>query len=114
MTDIASVNHSSVEQPVRVAAASQRAAVRRADSASSSARESDQVEVSALARFLSQLRDVPAVRQDLVDEVREQIDDGTYESDARIDGAIEKLLEEEPGLFEDLTAFFEDNASLIE
>jgi len=32
------------------------------------------------------------VRQDLIDRVRSEIESGTYETEARLDGAIDRLL----------------------
>jgi negative regulator of flagellin synthesis FlgM len=55
-------------------------------------RGSDRVEVSTAARLLSQLHQVPEVREDLVAEVRAQIEQGTYETPEKIDITIDKLL----------------------
>ncbi|MFA6046706.1 MAG: flagellar biosynthesis anti-sigma factor FlgM [Phycisphaerales bacterium] len=53
-------------------------------------RGTDQVEVSSVASYLSQLRDLP-VRQDLVDRVRAEIASGTYETPEKVDGAITEI-----------------------
>ncbi|MCA9300712.1 MAG: flagellar biosynthesis anti-sigma factor FlgM [Phycisphaerales bacterium] len=57
-------------------------------------RGSDQVEVSDVAYFLSRLRDMPDIRTDLVERIREEIANGTYETQERLDGAIDGLLED--------------------
>lgn len=54
----------------------------------------DHVEVSDMARYLAKLRQVPEVRQELIDRVREQIESGVYESPEKIDAAIEQMLRE--------------------
>ena len=56
----------------------------------SARRGADRVEVSSIARELSRMQD--PVRQDLIDRVRSEIESGTYETEARIDGAIDRLL----------------------
>ncbi len=58
------------------------------------ARGEDQVVLSDTAQLLSKLRELPDTRQDLVDRVRAAIADGTYESEDKVDAAIENLLED--------------------
>ena len=43
---------------------------------------------------MSQIHDIPDVRSHLVDEIRQQIMDGTYETPEKLQGAIDKLLDE--------------------
>ena len=47
-----------------------------------------------MAYFLSRLRDMPDIRTDLVERIREEIANGTYETQERLDGAIDGLLED--------------------
>lgn len=54
----------------------------------------DSVQVSATARLLGQLKDVPEVRQDLIDRVRAEIAGGTYETDEKLDATVEAILDE--------------------
>lgn len=54
-------------------------------------RGEDQVEVSDMAFFLSKLRELPEVRQELIDRVRAEIDSGGYETSEKIDWAIEQF-----------------------
>ena len=54
----------------------------------------DNVELSDHALFLSRTRDLPDVRQDLVDHVKAQIEAGTYDTPDRLDAAIDNLLED--------------------
>ncbi len=57
-------------------------------------RPSDRVELSERARYLSKLASLPSVRTDVVDRVKREIANGTYETDAKIDGAVQGVLDE--------------------
>ena len=57
-------------------------------------RGNDSVEVSAIGKYLSQLHELPAVRQDLVEKVRQQIADGSYDTPEKIDALMESLAED--------------------
>ena|SRR5688572_11553781 len=57
--------------------------------------QADRVELSDLARWLDSLRQLPEVRHDRVTQVRQQIADGTYDTDERFDQALERFLDEE-------------------
>jgi anti-sigma28 factor (negative regulator of flagellin synthesis) len=50
----------------------------------------DQVQVSNHARLLSKMRENP-VRTDLVNQVRSEIANGQYETEAKIDTAIDEM-----------------------
>lgn len=52
----------------------------------------DRVELSRHALLLDRLRQLPDVREDLVDEVRTAIGAGTYETDEKLTAAIVGLL----------------------
>jgi negative regulator of flagellin synthesis FlgM len=54
-------------------------------------RGNDRAEFSDAAQLLSRM---PDVRQDLVERVKAEIANGTYESDEKIDKAIDSLLED--------------------
>lgn len=54
----------------------------------------DRVEISSFARQLSELEQVKGVRSDLVENIRKQIQAGTYETPAKLDLAIDTLVEE--------------------
>jgi len=55
---------------------------------------SDELEISDVARLTELAREVPEIRQDRVASIRAQIAEGTYETDAKLDVAIERLLDE--------------------
>ena len=57
-------------------------------------RGSDSVELSSQARLLSKLKELPDIREGLVNSVRAQIDAGQYETDERLDTAINGLIED--------------------
>jgi negative regulator of flagellin synthesis FlgM len=58
------------------------------------ASSADRVDISQAAQLASQLADVPDVRQERIDAIRQAIADGTYETPARLDQALERLLDE--------------------
>ncbi len=54
----------------------------------------DRVELSRHALLLDRLRNLPGVREDLVQTVRQAIADGTYATDAKLDIAVQRMLDE--------------------
>lgn len=60
----------------------------------SSLAQADQLDISHEADLVSRVHDLPAIRQDRVAEIRAQIDSGAYETDEKLDGALERLLDE--------------------
>ena len=54
----------------------------------------DQLDISPEADLVSQIRDIPDIRADRVAAIRAQIQAGTYETDAKLDGALSRLLDE--------------------
>jgi len=82
-----------VGRPVAIDRTADRdAPIRRMDRASD--RPSDRVELSDRARYLAKLQQVPPVRQSLIDQVRAQIEAGTYDSPERLDAALDGLIED--------------------
>lgn len=63
------------------------------DSAKST-RTGDRVELSNQARLLSKLKQLPEVREGLVNSVKSQIDAGSYDTDERFDTAVNALLDD--------------------
>lgn len=59
-----------------------------------SARGEDTVDFSSRAQWLSKLADLPDIRHDLVNRVKAEIARGTYDNAERIDGALDKLVED--------------------
>ncbi|MFT3784584.1 MAG: flagellar biosynthesis anti-sigma factor FlgM [Tepidisphaeraceae bacterium] len=56
-------------------------------------RASDRVELSGLDHIMAKLK-TNDVRTDKVQAIRQQIAEGTYETPEKLDGAIDKLLDE--------------------
>jgi hypothetical protein len=54
-------------------------------------RGSDRVEVSQMALYLNKLKSLP-VRQDLVDSVKQQIAQGTYDTPEKFEAAMNEML----------------------
>ncbi|MCA9285431.1 MAG: flagellar biosynthesis anti-sigma factor FlgM [Phycisphaerales bacterium] len=54
----------------------------------------DRLELSGQARLLDRMRQMPAIRQELVDRVKGQIADGTYESPQKLAVALDRLIDD--------------------
>ena len=54
----------------------------------------DELEISDVAQLVQQIREMPEVRQDRVNQIRAQIADGTYETDEKLEIALGRLLDE--------------------
>ncbi len=57
-------------------------------------RPSDELELSNRAVLLSRLRELPAIRADLVQRIKGEIDSGAYNTSDKIDSAIDSLVQE--------------------
>ncbi len=55
---------------------------------------SDELTLSDSARFVDQARDLPEIRSDRVAQIRAAIADGTYDNDAKLSVALDRLLNE--------------------
>lgn len=89
MNEISSVSRSSLPA-YKVGSASQAPA----NGSAGHARGSDQAEFSVAARLLSRLDELPDVRGDLVARVKAEIEAGTYETDDKLELAINELAED--------------------
>ncbi len=54
----------------------------------------DELQLSSTGQLVDQVRDLPDIRQDRVDQIRAQIADGTYETEEKLDIAVGRLLDE--------------------
>jgi len=54
----------------------------------------DKLDISSNASYVSQVREAPEIRADRVAEIRAAIADGAYETDDKLDSALEALLDE--------------------
>lgn len=97
MADISLVTGTAGERIEAVSGLADRAAARatvRPEPRQATERPSDRVDISDRARLLSKLASLPEIRADLVDRVRREIADGTYETADRLDQAIQNLAED--------------------
>lgn len=92
MTDI-----TPIDGPTRTARvqADSRAAARGEARQARPARGEDAVEVSAASGLLGKLKAGVPVREDLVAQIREQIDQGTYETAEKLEHAVDEILRDE-------------------
>ena len=60
----------------------------------STTRVTDRVQLSEQSRFLSKLKQLPEVREGLVNSVKSQIESGNYDTDERFDTAVNALLDD--------------------
>ncbi len=54
----------------------------------------DKVEISENAMYLSRMQQMPEVRQEKVEAIRTQINNGTYDLDSKLDVVADRLTEE--------------------
>ena len=92
MPEINSIGHGAMEPLDRAAGTAAHQSAQRLRL--NGQRPGDRVELSDHARLLDRLLHLPDVRADLVDRVRQAIHDGTYETEDKLDVAVERLLEE--------------------
>jgi negative regulator of flagellin synthesis FlgM len=55
---------------------------------------SDVVEISTASILAAKVHEVPEVRTELVERIRQEIDAGTYETEERLDIAVNQLMDE--------------------
>jgi hypothetical protein len=65
-----------------------------------STRGADQVDLSGPAQLLSKALALPSLRMDRVNEVKQLMESGTFETDARLEGAMQKFALENPDVLE--------------
>ena len=54
----------------------------------------DEVQISDAAKLIEKMQQIPDIRQDRVASIRAQIAQGAYETPARLDAAVSRLLDE--------------------
>lgn len=59
-----------------------------------STRATDTVEISDSARYLSELKKLPAIRQDKVAAARDSLANGTYETPEKLAVTVNRLMED--------------------
>ena len=63
-------------------------------SASGAVQGADKLELSEAGQIAARLAEIPDVRTDRVAEIRQAIADGTYESEEKLNAALDSLLDE--------------------
>ncbi len=58
------------------------------------ARAGDELELSNRAVLLSRLRELPAIRADLVQRIKSEIDSGAYDTPDKIETALDALVQD--------------------
>ena len=86
--EISSLNPITPRPPVEA----RNGVARQASESSRMARPEDQVELSDRALLLSRLRELPEMRQGLINQVRSAIERGDYDTPEKLDAAIEKMI----------------------
>ncbi len=54
----------------------------------------DAVQISELARFKAKLAELPEIREDLVAEIKDEIENGTYDTEEKVNAAVERIYAE--------------------
>jgi negative regulator of flagellin synthesis FlgM len=78
----------------RIAASEAKAEAIEARKPAKARRGDDRVEVSDAARFLAKLNAMPEVRTELVERVRAEIANGTYDTPEKFDLAVDAMIDE--------------------
>lgn len=69
-------------------------AVESAPTTSSTQAASDRLDISEAGQIAGQLAEIPDIRADRVASIREALMNGTYETDDKLNTALERLLDE--------------------
>lgn len=93
MSDIAPIGRPAAAQATRIGRPTQSAP----SVGETPTRGGDKVEFSQKAQLLSRLAKLPDIRKDLVDRVKSEIAKGTYDTDDKLNGALDGLLEDLKG-----------------
>lgn len=91
MSDIAPISNSSLIGSISANEARARKAEQLESTDIALSREADAVEISPFARYVAMARENP-VREDLIASIREQLANGTYDTDEKFDKAFDEML----------------------
>lgn len=94
MPDISSIGNGSIDPLSRPGVVTAYHRNGTSDSSATAFRAPDRVELSDHSRFLGQLSQLPDGRVDLVEQIRQAITSGEYESDHKLKIAIGRLIED--------------------
>jgi negative regulator of flagellin synthesis FlgM len=65
-----------------------------ATAAPRSASPTDEVQISSVGQYLDQISQLPDIRSGRVEQIRQQIAQGSYDSDEKLELALDRLLKE--------------------
>lgn len=91
MTNIYGINGYRGAQPINAAMNKGAGPAKPAPAATG---RSDQVEISSVARFLSKISQMPDIRAEKVEEIRQAIAQGNYDTDEKLSAALDNFLNE--------------------
>ncbi|MBN2378012.1 MAG: flagellar biosynthesis anti-sigma factor FlgM [Sedimentisphaerales bacterium] len=91
MTNIYGINGYRGAQPINSAMSK---GAGPAKSAPAETNRADQVEISNVARFLSKISQMPDIRAEKVEEIRQVIAQGNYDTDEKLSAALDNFLNE--------------------
>ncbi len=94
MPDISSIGHGSIGPIERAARMHNAHATTSKATSNGHGRGGDRVEVSRHAQLMQRLRELPEVRQDLIDHALSEIARGAYNAPEVLDTAVDRLIEE--------------------
>lgn len=94
MTEVSSTTGLSSAALSRIAESRSAAAPARAAETTARAAKTDAVEISDTARLMGKLKELPDVRQDLVNQVRREIALDRYDTPERLDAALDRMIDE--------------------
>lgn len=94
MSDISSIGHRSIGPIERAARMLSAHGTTSKATTNGHGQAGDRVEVSPHAQLMQRLRELPAVRQDLIDRVRREIAIGAYDAPEVLDAAVDRLMDD--------------------
>lgn len=65
------------------------------EDALSARQSSDSVEISQVGHFISELSNLPKIRQDKIEQIKKIVEEGKYETYDRLEKAVDKFIEED-------------------
>lgn len=88
------MNVNGVHPPVQPQSIESNAAVTNDKASTAWVPAKDVVEISTVAKLAAKVQDIPDIRTDLVARVKQEIAAGTYETEERLEIAIDRLSED--------------------
>ena len=90
MIDIQGVQPPTVPEPLRATTSTAGGGGKKAQPTE----DVERVEASEVAKLAAKIRQIPPVREELIEQIKAELDAGNYENPHRIEVAVERLMEE--------------------